>query len=116
MLKKLKPEEFTCIDSISEFCKEFKGIKIPQNLKKYFLKVIFDYYDQLGPGSFEDIKSEIYVFDKANFAFDFFQKHGFLIFDLNNSDLYLPHPFRSRGYKKAYAHTKLSLEDAGSSL
>lgn len=115
MTKKLGPEQLSCIDEISEYCKNYKGINLPNGVKKNFLKVVFDYYDQDGPGSFKDIKSEIYVFDKAIFAFDFFQKHGFYIYEIASSDLYMPHKFRSHGYKKAYSHTEKMLASLGES-
>lgn len=115
MKKKVDPKELVSLESIAEFCKDYRGIGLSKDLKKYFLKVVFDYYDEDGPGSYEDIKSEIYVFDKALFAFDFFQKLGFFIYDIFSTDLYRPHKYRSQGYKKAYSHTAKMISKYGGS-
>lgn len=109
----MKRNEPSSIECVIEYCKNLTSPQVPISLIKKFKKIVFDHYDQEGPGYEEDIKSEIYVYDKALFAKEFFDDLGLNFFNVDGTDLYRSLKERSAGYKDAFKHTVKSFSDFG---
>lgn len=109
----MKRNELSSIECVIEYCKNLSSPQVPLGLIKKFKKIVFDHYDQEGPGRDEDIKSEIYVYDKAVFAKDFFEDLGLDFFNVDGSDLYHSLKERSAGYKDAFRHTLKNFSNFG---
>lgn len=106
-------DEPTTMEALTDYCRELVEATIPKRLRKKFMKIVFDYYDNEGPGLEEDIKSEIYVYDKASFAQEFFHNLGMRFFEVDSDDLYKTSKERSKGYNEAFQHTLKSFSMYG---
>lgn len=109
----MKKNDPSSIECVIEYCKNLRTPQVPLGLIKKFKKIVFDHYDLEGPGVEEDIKSEIYVYDKAVYAQEFFYDLGLDFFNVSGSDLYRSLKDRSSGYKEAFKHTVKSFSNFG---